>query len=820
MHDLIARFRFTARQLRKSPGFSVTAILTLAIGIGATTAIFSLFYSVLLRPLPFPEPKNLVEARALYVSPGSGAHAAGVPNNVSYPDFFDWREKQHSFVALASYHSLNAAANPNGSARMISGVAVSSDFFRVLGITPALGRDFSDDEEKPGNRSVVISHELWRSEFGGSTSILGQQIRLFEEPYTVIGVMPARFLFPVETPAPAFWITSARDAEGKDPSTGQRGFDQLAVVGRLKHGVSIAQAQADLTGIQAALARQYPDEDRTLAAVRVTQELASITGDIRPALRVLFGAVMALLLIACANVAGLLLARGGSRQSELAVRAALGASRGEIAWQLLTESVLLALVGGTAGTVLAFVLLKELLRFVPATLPRVAEAGIDLPVLAFSLAVSVATGIVFGLLPARRLAKVDPALALRDGTRNATTGRKHHRLHSALVVTETALGLMLLIGAGLLVRSFIKTVSAEPGFNPEHLLTFRVGVPPKRYADEAVSMSFYRAILAKLRAMPGVKSVTAVNPLPLSGSSFGVTFAVEGHSYAPGEEPEARVSLVEPNYFQTMEIPILRGRAFSDAEDVANGRPVMIINQEFARRFFSGENPIGKRIQPGLSDDSDQKPYREIVAVTADVKRSNLTEGAQPEFYIPYGEMNFTSPYFVVRVASNPLGYVAMARSAVASLDKDAPLYRINSYDELLENVTSQSRLQAVLLSSFAVIALLLAAIGLYAVLSYMVTQRTHEIGLRIALGAQRNNVLHLVLREGVFLAFAGLLIGASASIILTRFLSTLLYHVKPFDPLTFAVVALVLLSVSVLASVIPAARASKLDPIETLREQ
>ena len=548
--------------------------------------------------MPFPDPDRLVSVSVLNFPAGSGSNAVGVPNSVSYPDFFDWRAQNHSFESIASYHDINATASANGSARMISGVAVSWDFFHVLGIHPAVGRAFTQDEETAGNHSVVISNEFWVSDFNASPGILGQTIKLFDVNYTVVGVMPASFSFPVETPAPSFWITPARDAEGKDPSTEQRGWMQLETVGRLKHGATRAQAQAEMNTIQAGLAKRYPQEDLNNHAAKVIPEAETLTGDVRPALRILFAAVAALLLISCANVAGLLLARGSARQSELAIRAALGARRREIVLQLLAESLLLSLMGGVAGIALAVFMLRALLHLVPPGIPRVGEASIDGAVLAFSLGVSLLTGVLFGLLPARRLSHLDPALALRDGTRTSTSGRKQPRLHAALVVAETALGLVLLVGAGLLIRSFLHLLAVDPGFNPRNVLTFRVGASPQRYKTDAESLALYRGILSNLQALPGVSSATAVYPLPLSGSGIGITFDIEGRPHAPGDAPEVRVSIVEPSFFQTMGIPVLRGRTFSEDEDQPKGRPVTMVNQAFMRKFFSGEDPIGKRIQP------------------------------------------------------------------------------------------------------------------------------------------------------------------------------------------------------------------------------
>jgi putative ABC transport system permease protein len=820
MQDLLGNLRFALRQLRRNLGFSITAILTLAIGIGATSAIFSIFYAVVLRPLPFPEPDRLASVSVLNFPAGSGANAVGLPASVSYPDFFDWRARNHSFESLASYHNTNAAANPNGSARMITGTAVSWNFFHVLGIQPTLGRAFTQDEEKAGNHSVIISHEFWASDFNASPNILGQTVKLFDVNYTVVGVMPASFNFPVETPGPSFWITPARDAEGNSPSTAQRGWMQLETIGRLKRSVTMAEAQAEMNIIQAALAKQYPDEDLNNHGAQAVPEAETITGDARPALRILFAAVAALLLISCANVAGLLLARGSARQSELAVRVALGARRSEIVLQLLTESLLLSSIGGIAGVALAVLMLKGLLHLVPPGIPRMGEASIDGTVLAFSLGVSLLTGILFGMLPARKLSRLDPALALRDGTRTSTSGRQQNRLHSVLVVSETALGLVLLVGAGLLVRSFLHLLAVDPGFNPRHMLTFRVGVSPERYKTDAESLALYRGIQAKLKALPGVQSATAVYPLPLSGSGIGITFSIEGRPHAPGDSPDVQVSIIEPSYFQAMGISILRGRTFTEDENQPKGRPVTMVNEAFVRKFFPGQDPIGKRIQPDLTSDDNPKAMHEIIAVIADVKRNRLSEETAPEIYLPWAPTNITSPYYAMRVAGDPASYVNSVRAAVGSLDKDAPIYHVHTYDDLFALNTAQSRFQTLLLTAFAAIALLLAAIGLYAVLSYMVVQRTHEIGLRMALGAQRGNVLKLILNRGIALALIGVALGIGVSALLTRFLGSMLYGIKPLDPITFIAVAGVLLTVSAVASAIPATRAASLDPMKTLRDQ
>jgi predicted permease len=814
-------FRYALRQLRKDPGFTITAVLTLAIGIGATTAIFSLVYAVLLRPLPFPRPQELVHPAPLWLVGGTKDPAAAVENEISYPDFYDWSAQSKSFDGLASYHSDSITLNSLGSnaASQLRAAIVSSDFFRVLGVNPTLGRTFTRDEERPGNHVAVLSHEMWVSNFHRDPKIAGQRILLEGQAYTVIGVMPQGFSFPVEIPAPSLWLTPAFDAEmtGPPPSTEQRGWNQLEMIGRLKRGVSMAAAQAELTMIQKGLSVQYPDSDTTTIAAKVEPEIDSIVGDIRPALRVLFAAVAALLLIACANIAGLLLARGEGRQTELAVRSALGASRSEIVRQLVSESLLLSCLGGAAGVALASLLLKLSVYVVPANLPRFDHVDIDGGVLAFAATVSIVTGFIFGLLPARRLSQVDPAHALRDGARGTTAGRQRHLLHASLVVAETALGLVLLVAAGLLIRSFTRVVNTDPGFNPQHTLTFGIGVSKKSYSGEQRTQ-LYREVLQKLGALPGVQAVTGAFPLPLTGGSISLSFQIQGRPVAPGDEPDARISLVEPNFVHTMQIRMLHGRDFTETDNSTNSKPVALVNQAFVQKFFANEDALGKGVMTGLDD--DKKIFREIVGVTANVKRSALTEKEQPEIYVPYESAPFTPLSFALRVAGDPANYAHSVTAVVTSVNRELPVYRMRTYEDAMNNAASQPRFQTLLLTGFATVALLLAAIGLYGVLSYMVAQRRFEIGLRMAIGAQGSDVLRMVLSRGLRLALAGLAIGLAVSALLTSFLAHLLYGVKPLDPVTFAAVSLVLLAVSAGASFAPAWRASRLEPMKTLRDQ
>jgi predicted permease len=819
MHDFLSHLRFALRQLRRNPGFSVTAIATLAIGIGATTAIFSIFYGVLLRPLPYAEPERLAKIVPLATTPGSDAR---IDNEVSYPNFRDWRDQAKSFESMASYgmNALVLGSAGSNAARNLQVGVVSSDFFHVLQIAPALGRSFTRAEEK--ERVVVLSHELWVSAFHASPAILGQTVKLSDQPFTVIGVLPASASFPFVASSPIeAWTTPIVDAVGKNPSTEQRGWNQLDVIARLKPGATLAQAQAEMSAIQRNLAARYPDDDAKTTSARVSSTLDEMIGDVRPALRILFAAVAALLLIACANVAGLLLARGAGRQPELAVRAALGASRREITLQLLAESLLLSLLGGLAGIVVASLSLQGLLQFAPKNLPRLDGVAINAPVLAFAIGVSALTGILFGILPARRLARLDPALALRDGTRTATSGRKQHRLHSALVVTETALGLVLLVGAGLMIRSFAHLLNSDPGLNPQHVLTFRVGMTDQAYPEQK-KIQFFNDFLGRLKALPGAKSATAAFPLPFSGGNMSLTFEIQGRPSKPGDEPDARATVVEPDYFQTLEIPLRRGRLPGANDNRETAPAVAVVNEALAKKYFPGENAIGKRIATGFDSDDTGKTlhWREIVGVVADVKRTSIAEQPKPEYYVPYAQAAVTTPFVALRVVGDPAAYANTITQAVAALDKELPVYRVRTMEEGMALSAAQPRFQTLLLTAFAAIALLLAAIGLYAVLSYMVAQRTHEIGLRMALGAPRGSVLKLILNRGMSLAVVGVAVGIGIAALLTRFLASLLYGVKPLDPITFAAVAAVLLLVSAVASFIPASRAASLDPMKTLRNQ
>ena len=804
--------RYGIRQLHKYPGFSVTTILILAFGIGATTLIFSLVNAVLLRPLPFPEPDRLV-----WLSQQDHSLPGIAPEPLSYPDYFDWRGQNHTLSGMASYTGGGVTFRSDAGSQHLDVQTVSANFFDVLGVAPMLGRDFRWDDEKPGNRAVMLSYAFWQSEFGSAKDIVGKSIDLDDHSYEVVGVMPKGFQFPLENPAPALWKSLADNAEGKNPPTQQRGFDVLGVIGRLKPGVTVEQAKANLSLIAANLARQYPDNNKQYSSALVEPELEHLTGDTRPALRLLFGAVTLVLLIVCANVAGLLLARGSRRRAEFALRSAIGASRAAIIRQLLVESVTLSLCGGGAGVALAIGGGRAIVEFMPLESPRVQGATVDVGVLLFVLIASLATGILFGTVPAWRLSHLAPANALREGSR-VSGGRGQHRLHKGLVIAQIAIGMVLLICSGLLMRSFIQILNVDPGFDPKDVLTGRIGVSFDKLKHDQHFL-FYQQLLTRISALRGVQSASAGWPLPMSNNSATVSFNIAGRPVAQGDEPSESLGVVMPGYFETMRIPLIAGRSFNEHDGLA-GPPTIIINQAFAKKYFPGENPIGKHIQVRAGDDVFEHPMREVVGMVGDIKRKGLTADADPQYYLPYAQAVVTNPYLVVRTGQDAATMRGLINAAVHELDKGVPVYQVSTMEDYISKSAAQPRFQAVLLTCFAGIALALAAIGLYGLLSYLVVQRTLEIGLRMAPGAQKSDVLRMIIGRGLTLACVGVGIGLVISVIITRLMARMLFHIRPTDPLTLATMVVLLFLVSCAASGVPAYRAALLDPMKTLREQ
>jgi predicted permease len=627
--------------------------------------------------------------------------------------------------------------------------------------------------------------------------------------------MPPNFSFPILNPPVALWTSMGDDTQFFT----QRGADLLEVIGRLNPGVSLIHAKADLDVIAQNLAAQFPDTDKIHYGAVAKPVLDQLVGDTRPALRILFAAVGLVLLIACANVAGLLLARASRRRSDIALQAALGASPNEIIRQILVESLVLSTIAGACGIALSVAAVRWLPLLVPNNLlPRMDQVGVDGTVLAFATVASVLTGLLFGVLPAWRMSRFDPLLALREGSRGTTGGRRQHRVQSWLLVSETALGLVLLVGSGLLIRSFVRVLNVDTGFDSHHVLTAGLNVPSTRYPRQK-KIEFYHRLFGRLAALPGVESVSAGFPLPLSGDNIDIDIAIEGRPVAKGDQPSEQIAVITPDFFRTMKIPILRGRAFTAADDT-KGKPVIIINDKFARKYFPGENPIGKRIQPGLGDGTVKSSMREVIGVVGNVKGVGLTTDATPQYYLPWEQAMITSPALAIRTAGDPAALITSLRAVVSDMDCQIPLYRATTMQDSVYRSAAHPRFQTLLLTSFAAMALLLCGIGLYGLLSYMVVQRSAEIGLRVALGAQRTDVLRLILGRGLALAAAGVVIGLAASAFLTRYLSSILFNVQPLDAATFASVTAILLLVSLISSSVPAYRAARLDPMKTLRDQ
>lgn len=813
---------FALRQLKRSPGFAVSAIVTLALGIGATTAIFSLVDGILLRPLPFPNAERLVAVQTLEFPPDVAPTnpAAADSWGTSYPDYFDWKRENHTFESLASYNIITRlfSRNDGVGARVLIGGRVSANFFPTIGVAPALGRNFTDEEERPGQRVAILSHELWVSDFASSPGVIGEIVKISDEPYTVIGVMPAGFHYPVGNPG-LYWSTFAIDREGNYNLVGRRDWSDLSIVGLLNPGVSMQQSLADLNTVQRGLSQQY-SEDRFRAAIAVMPLLDEAVSDARTTLWFLFISVGVLLLIGCANVAGLLLVRANRRRPELALRTALGASRGRVIRQLLVEALFLATAGGLLGILFAFALVHIAPRFIPRDLPRFYNASLDFRVLIFAVGLSGVTAVVFGLLPAWIMSRQDPARSLRECGLQMTSGRRRNGMHQALVVAQTALGFTLLIGSGLLIRSLVNVLHIEPGFETHNRVFFDIALTNKRYPVPGKAV-FYAKLMPELAALPGVESVGAAHPLPILQYGDTTNFTIANRAVVPGDTPSAIATVAMPGYFETLSIPLVRGRLFAAHDNVVNSQHVAIINRAFAKQFFPGEDPIGHYITPTFPYTDEPIAPRQIVGIVGDTRVDDLFTPYRPQFYLPYAQdPSHQRPIVVMSVAGNPLSYENAVRKLVARFDPDSPVFSYRTFIEESETKAAQSRFEALLASGFSAIALLLSALGVYAVLSYVVAERIRELGLRMALGASRSDVLRLVLGRAATLAILGVVAGAIASLFTTKLVSDLLVNVTPLDRTVFLTVTIVLLTVSLIAALAPAARAASVDPVRSLRDE
>jgi predicted permease len=803
--------RFGLRMLLKSPGFTVMAVITLALGIGANTAIFSVVNGVLLKPLPFTEPERLVTVWERY--PAWGVER----NDPAAATYADWKAQNQSFESLAM-HTWVKGINLTGSdepVRILS-VNVTANLFQVLRVKPLLGRVFTAEEEILGRDQVVLlGYNLWKSRFGGDHAVVGKTVSLDARNCTVVGVMPPGFVFPGGTgiePAVDLWRPLALSAQEWQ----ERSWHAYTVIGRLKQSISLDQARVEMDSLQNKIQKANPSTSAGTHCNLIALREQSV-GGMRRALLVLFGAAAFVLLIACANVANLLLARAGARQREFAIRTALGAGRWPIMRQLLVESTLLALASAGLGVLLAIWGVRVFIAVAGGNIaertPGWNEIGVDLSVLGFTLAVAVATGIIFGLAPAFQAARPDSTAALKDGGRGLTAGLRRNRLRSMLVITEIALASMLLIGAGLLLQSFLKLQRVPTGFNPARVLTFELGLPMARFSEQLARASLVERLCERLQALPRVEAAGATHKLPLSGEPTNLGFGIEGR---PSLKPAADIASVTPDYLKAMQITLRAGRLF-DGRDIRGSQPVCLINEELARRHFKNENPIGKHLVRLLNPNTSW----EIVGVYQDVRDRGMERQVGPGILVPYAQrpVGFTIS-LVLRTAGDPLSLASAVGTAVREVDQDLPIAKLRTMESVVSSSVAQPRFRSLLLGLFGALAVALAAVGVYGVISFSVTQRTHEFGIRLALGAQTGDVLRLVAREGMLLVACGIGLGIAGALGLTRVIANLLFGVQPTDLLTFVAVVVVLGGIGLLACVIPAQRATKVAPMEALRHE
>jgi putative ABC transport system permease protein len=801
-------FKYAFRTLIKTPAVTIIAVLTLALGIGANSAIFSVVDTVLLRPLAFKDPDRLVMIW------GAFRQQALEKDVDSFPNYADYRDQNRTFDGIAAFTRAGAVLNASEDTERLEGLAVTPQIFQVLGVSPVLGRGYTVEEDKPDSPPVIVlSDGLWRRAFGGDPKIVGQQINVAGKSTTVLGVMPRGWKFPVQDEKIEY-LMPLQQLIATEVS--RRGAHFLSLVGRIKSGVSTNQAQADLVAIAARMEKEYPDTN-TNRSVWVAQLHADIVAAVKPALIILLGAVALVLLIACANVANLLLARAAARSREMAIRTALGASRARIVRQLLAESLLLAVIGGGGGLVLAWWAVDVLGVVGPQALPRIGEIAIDGKVCAFTFAIAVLSTLVFGTIPALQVSRPDVNESLQQGSKGSTGGLHTNRVRAFLVVSQVSLSLLLLCGAGLLIKSFFNLRATKPGFEPTRLVTLDMSLPKARYSDEDKQRQMYEQMLLKLTSIPGVESVGGVTPLPFTGNSRGSSFSIAGQpALAPGNHPGASHLNVAPEYFATMKIPVRIGRAI-DRRDTKDSAPVVMVNEAFARRFLPNTNPVGQRV---IIDRDNPTPLaREVVGVVANTKHDELGEVEAPEMYVPFAQDTGRNMDVVLRVASdNPAGLEPTIRRSIKELDKDLFVPKLERMENLLANQLSQPRFNMMLLCVFAAVAMILAAVGIYGVIAYSVSQRTREIGIRMALGAQRTEMLGMVLRQSLTMVLVGIALGTVAALAATRLLGSMLYGVGANDVPTYAVVVLLLGGAALLASYIPARRAMKVDPMIALR--
>ncbi|HYP29038.1 MAG TPA: ABC transporter permease [Blastocatellia bacterium] len=804
MESLIQDIRYGIRLLAGKPGFTAVAAIALALGIGANTAIFSVVNKVLLNPLPYKDPDRIMmvwEENA----------KSGYPIDTPSPaNFISWKEQNQVFEDMAAFDDATFSLTGGGEPEKITGDLVSASFFPILGVDPIFGRVFSPEEDVPGaNRVVIISHGIWQRRFGSDREILGKTLTLDGQSYSVIGVMPPQFEFLGR--GSELWVPIAFTQE----EAAARGNHYLEVIARTRPGVTREQAQADMSLIAERLQQEFPLTNTSVGAVVIPLH-EQIVGDIRPALLILMGAVGFVLLIACANVANLLLARAAVRQKETAIRTALGAGRARLVRQFLTESVLLSGLGGVLGLVISIVGVKVLVSFVPDSISQAKEVTLDAKVLLFTFGISMLTGVIFGLIPALQASRPNLNETLKEGGRDSSAGASGSRARNILVVSEIGLALVLLIGAGLMINSFLKLLSVDPGFRTDSMLTAKIILPDSKYPGRIERAAFFRQLLERVGSLPGVEAAGLTTSLPLTSKGNSLGIAVEGRPEPPPDEvPIIVTRVINPDYFRTMSIPLLQGRIFSE-QDSENAPFVVIIDEAMARKLWPDEDPIGRRIKMGGYNSTS--PWRSVVGVVKEVRQFELDAAPRPQMYVPFPQTGVFAPQdLVLRTSGDPLSMVSAVRSEVWAIDKDQPISTVRTMEDIMAASVAKQRFNMLLLGIFAVVALVLAAVGIYGVMSYLVTQRTREIGLRMALGAQRSDVLKLVVGQGFKLVAIGVALGLFASFALTRYMSSLLFGVSTTDPVTFVVISVTLIAIALLASYIPARRATQIDPMRAL---
>ncbi len=799
METLLQDIKYGIRMARKRPGFTLIVVLVLALGIGANTAMFSVINAIIFRPLRYKDSGQLM---ALWERSKQMDEMS-----VAYPNFLDWQAQNRVFDQMAAFKSDNFNYTDGGDPERLRGKQVSADFFALLGVNPILGRSFSSEDDKPGAPpTVIVSNAFWKNRLSANSAVIGQPLKLNGKDFTLIGVLPADFEFNGVTD---IFVPIGLNA---DKMMDRGSHPGIYVVGHLKQGLTIENAITGMANVTSSLSEQYPATNAGNSAV-VVSLYEDTVGNIRTPFLILLGAVALVLLIACANVANLLLARSTTRQKEIAIRSAMGALRIRLIRQLLTESILLSLAGGIGGLLIAVFGIRILMTLVPPDIPRTKEVGLDLGVLGFTLLMSLITGVIFGLAPALQASKVNLNEALKEGGRSANAGSSTRSISKVLVIGEIAISLMLLVSAGLMIKSFLQLRAINPGFDAHNLLTMQIALPPAKYPDEAHQIQFVDQLSARIAGIPGVKAVGIANGMPL-GRGSETPYLVEGQPPLPPEQQPIAVEFgVTPGYFSAMGIPILKGRAFTE-NDTMNTPPVIIIDQEMARKAFPNQDPIGKRFIPLAG-----APH-EIVGVVANVKHYGVEKKQKEQFYLCYKQHGNPSLYLLVRTETNPMSLAGLVRSEVSNVDKSQPVYDIKSMDERVSMTMAKPRFNALLLGIFAAVALILSVVGVYGVISYSVNQRIHEIGLRLALGAQRSHIFKMVVGQGLLLAVIGIAIGIAGAMVFGRVLASLLFGVVPTDLTIFAAVSLLLALVAFMACYLPARKATKVDPMIALRNE